>query len=300
MDRVRPSRGRGADQPAGYDGGVEPRASRNRRLGHGVIWLLLHSWRLRTLLALAVAIGVIFVLLARLDTVNDELADVRSRADEQAQTAQEEIDGVRQQLDDATFDAAQILRETGPSVFSVNAGDRFGTAFAMFHHDSDTLLITSRHVVDSGDAHVGDGVQLIQGPGRVIEGVIAALGEFDDIALLSVDGRIPTLRAASDDSASEGEPVLAYGSPLGLSDSTTQGIVSALRREFIQFDAPVNPGNSGGPLLDRRGDVVGIVTGAFTEDERQSSASGLSVALKIETACDLVAAAIPDADGCPG
>jgi len=91
-----------------------------------------------------------------------------------------------------------------------------------------------------------------------------------------------------------GDPVFALGNPLGLTHSLSAGVVSATGRtveveqgrtlkDLIQFDAAVNPGNSGGPLLDRDGQVVGVVTG-LANPSRQSFFVGIGFAVPIATA----------------
>jgi S1-C subfamily serine protease len=73
-----------------------------------------------------------------------------------------------------------------------------------------------------------------------------------------VASELPTLSVAA--SPTVGDQVLAYGSPFGLPDTVTKGILSAVRGDYIQTDAQINHGNPGGPLLNARGEVVGITT----------------------------------------
>ena len=90
-----------------------------------------------------------------------------------------------------------------------------------------------------------------------------------DLALLKVDGqKLPALPLATYSDVRQGETVFAFGSPIGLRNSLTHGLVSAVARQvnpdspliYVQTDAPINPGNSGGPLVNIRGEVVGINT----------------------------------------
>ncbi|MDE3166636.1 MAG: PDZ domain-containing protein, partial [Acidobacteriota bacterium] len=95
-----------------------------------------------------------------------------------------------------------------------------------------------------------------------------------DIAVIKIDAQnLPVLAFRDSDTLRQGELVLAVGSPLGLQNSLTHGVVSATRRTldssspmvYVQTDAPINPGNSGGPLLDIQGRVAGINTMIFSE-----------------------------------
>lgn len=281
-----------------YEGGLEPLASRRRRVGHGAVWLMLHSWRGRTSILLGISLVVIAVLVVQQLRLRQELEQVRATADRQIDSTRERIEAVRKDAEEGSIDAARISRDVEPSVFAITAGNAYGTAFAMFEDDGGTLLVTNRHVVGGGSATVGGRVRLLRGRDRRAA-TIAAVSRRDDVALVRVDERVPVLVGAAGgrSAAQEGDPILAYGSPLGLSDTKTQGIVSALRQDFIQFDAVVHPGSSGGPLLDRRGRVLGIVTGEISED-RSSTGSGLSVAVDIEAACDLLESQLPHVDGC--
>ena len=77
--------------------------------------------------------------------------------------------------------------------------------------------------------------------------------------------------------------MLAYGSPFGLPDTVTKGIVSAVRGDYIQTDAQINHGNSGGPLLNARGEVVGI-----TSYDLEGGGSGLGVVIRMPAFCKAV------------
>lgn len=115
-----------------------------------------------------------------------------------------------------------------------------------------------------------------------------------DIALLKIDAsHLPTVKLGDSDKLRVGDWVLAIGSPFGLDHTATQGIVSALSRNlpdenyvpFIQTDAAVNPGNSGGPLFDSDGEVIGINSQIYS---RSGGYMGLSFAIPINVAMNTV------------
>ena len=160
-----------------------------------------------------------------------------------------------------------------------------------------TALITREHAIGSGvivdsngyimtNAHVVDGAQRIHvalplpavhfpdqispvGKQRIVEARLIGLHRETDLALLKIDQTgLPTLSLGSHRPVHQGQLVFALGSPEGLENSVTMGVVSSVARQadpnrpmvYIQTDAPINPGNSGGPLVDTEGYVVGINT----------------------------------------
>jgi serine protease Do len=161
---------------------------------------------------------------------------------------------------------------------------------------SQTALIVRQHAVGSGvivdsngyimtNAHVVEGAQRIRvalplpggdssgqvpvGKRRILEARLLGQHKETDLALLKIDDTdLPTLPLMSQQRPRVGQLVFAIGSPEGLQNSVTMGVISALARQpdpnkaltYIQTDAPINPGNSGGPLVDMNGAVVGINT----------------------------------------
>src|SRR5205809_1676816 len=107
------------------------------------------------------------------------------------------------------------------------------------------------------------------------------------------DPNQPALRLGSGMQARPGQEAMALGSPLGLQNTVTRGIVSAVRQvgalTLVQTDAAINPGNSGGPLLGRNGEVIGITTMSM----RSAVAQGLSFAVAIDHAEALLAGQRP-------
>jgi len=143
-------------------------------------------------------------------------------------------------------------------------------------------IVTNAHVVSNarrvevvvpGAPGDGGGVRsLVKGRGRTLDAKIIGVAREIDLALLKVDGvedaALPALPIADYDALRQGELVFAFGSPEGLRNSVTMGIVSAVARQpdadnplvYVQTDAPINHGNSGGPLVNVKGELVGINT----------------------------------------
>jgi serine protease Do len=162
--------------------------------------------------------------------------------------------------------------------------DRSQTAFIVRQHavgsgvivDSNGYIMTNAHVVEGAQRirvalplAGGDTGQVPVGKRRILEARLLGLHKETDLALLKVDETdLPTLSLVSDQRPRVGQLVFAIGSPEGLQNSVTMGVLSALARQpdptkpitYLQTDAPINPGNSGGPLVDMNGTVVGINT----------------------------------------
>jgi serine protease Do len=168
---------------------------------------------------------------------------------------------------------------------SLREETRGQTAFIVRQHavgsgvivDADGYIMTNAHVVE-GAQRIRVGLplpmtdsanQVPEGKRRIFEARLLGVHKETDLALLKIEETgLPTLPLVSPQRPHVGQLVLAIGSPEGLQNSVTMGLVSALARQpdptkpltYIQTDAPINPGNSGGPLVDMNGTVVGINT----------------------------------------
>jgi putative serine protease PepD len=169
-------------------------------------------------------------------------------------------------------DLSDVAAEVLPSVVSVQVergGRRAGGSG--FVIDTDGHILTNSHVVGAG----GD-VSVVLRDGRRLPASVVGQAADTDLAVLRADLPAETrpLTLGRSGAVAVGDPVLAVGSPLGLSGTVTAGIISALDREVrlggsrrgtaLQTDAPINPGNSGGPLVNARGEVVGVNTAIAT------------------------------------
>jgi serine protease Do len=157
-----------------------------------------------------------------------------------------------------------------------------GTGFLV---SPDGYVVTNNHVVAAGGQIT---VKLDRGTEH--EARVVGTDPATDLALLKIDvSGAPVLPFGDSDRLQVAEPVMAIGNPFGLDQTVTTGIVSAKERfigsgpydEFIQTDASVNPGNSGGPLIDSRGAVVGINTAIFSQS---GGSVGIGFAIPINVA----------------
>jgi len=149
---------------------------------------------------------------------------------------------------------------------------------------ADGYLLTNHHVVEGADE-----ITVTLPDKREFKGKLVGSDPRTDVALVKIDGGtdLPTIKIGDPAKLRVGEWVIAIGSPFNLQNTVTAGIVSAKSREtgellpFIQTDAAVNPGNSGGPLINVRGEVVGINSQIFTTS---GSYAGISFAIPIDEA----------------
>jgi len=165
----------------------------------------------------------------------------------------------------------------------------FGSGFVI---DSSGLIVTNRHVVENAVRITVTFKDQTTLPARIVGRLSRA-----DVALLKVTSSkpLPFVTWGDSDKLRLGDDVIAIGNPLGLGGSVSAGIVSGLNRdisttpydEFIQTDAAINHGNSGGPLFDSRGRVVGINTAIYSPSETSGSI-GISFALPSETATFII------------
>jgi S1-C subfamily serine protease len=167
---------------------------------------------------------------------------------------------------------SDVVKATVESVVLIVINDESGKPIAEgsgFIASSDGKIVTNHHVIAGAHSAV---VKLNNGAFFAVDGVLADDPDHD-IAVIKVSGKnLPTLPLANSDSLSAGDHVVAIGSPLGLENSVSDGIISGFRedpkgRSWLQTTAPASHGNSGGPLLTMDEHVAGVVTWKAAEGE---------------------------------
>ncbi|MEV0621368.1 trypsin-like peptidase domain-containing protein [Nonomuraea sp. NPDC050404] len=195
----------------------------------------------------------------------------------------------------ATLTVPDLYERVGPSVVVIQAGESFGTGVIAAE---DGTILTAHHVVEGAKD-----VNLTFADGTKAKAVVASANPKLDVAALR-PAKLPEIvvPATLGGGAAVGADVVAIGNPLGLTYSVSTGVVSGLNRRsqdgdlsgLIQFDASVNPGSSGGPLLDARGLVIGIVV-SIADPGGDEAFAGIAFAVPIG-----VALGGADGDGPPG
>jgi len=199
-----------------------------------------------------------------------------------------------------TLTLSQIYQQTEPSVVVI---EDFQTAYDIFNQpyyeqvqgsgfvynlNGQDVIVTNDHVVDGGI-----NITVTFQDGNAYTGTVLGSDVYSDLAALSTNApqsELVPLTVTSSASLQVGDPVVAIGSPYGLSGSMTTGIISALGRtiqedtangyaiaDIIQTSTAINPGNSGGPLLNYQGQVIGITTAVVSDSQ------GLGFAIPSDT-----------------
>jgi putative serine protease PepD len=212
----------------------------------------------------------------------------------QAQNADVPVEGSSADDPDWEKVASAVQRSVVAIEVTTQQGGSQGSGVII---DDDGNIVTNNHVV-AGAAD--GGVEVTLTDGRIFPASIVGTDPTTDLAVIRIDDAPDDLTpAALGDSAdlTVGEPVMAVGNPLGLANTATTGIISALDRPVstaedggeavvtnaIQIDAAVNPGNSGGPLFDAQGRVIGITSSIATLSS-ESGSIGLGFAIPVNLA----------------
>ncbi|GAA2876982.1 S1C family serine protease [Nonomuraea rubra] len=184
----------------------------------------------------------------------------------------------------ATLTVPDVYKRVGPSVVVIQAGKSLGTG--VIAADDGTIL-TAHHVVKGAKD-----VNLTFADGTKAKAVVSSSNPKRDVATLK-PAKLPEIvvPATLGGGVAVGAPVVAIGNPLGLAYSVSTGVVSGLDRSaeqgdlsgLIQFDASVNPGSSGGPLLDARGLLIGIVV-SIADPGGDEAFAGIAFAVPIGVA----------------
>ncbi|MGA7705916.1 MAG: trypsin-like peptidase domain-containing protein [Solirubrobacteraceae bacterium] len=212
--------------------------------------------------------------------------------------------GTRREVSTGTPTATQIYKQDSSGVVSIKAttaqGGDSGTGIVL---NEEGLILTNDHVIS-------EGTSLTVSPGKSSNltrtATVVGADPNQDLALIKVDPSglgLKALKLVSSSSVEVGDPVYAIGNPYGLNETLTRGIVSALGREIqapdgapikdaIQTDAALNPGNSGGPLLNEQGEVIGvnsqIASDAATAEGSQPGSTGVGFAISSNTVSEAI------------
>ena len=234
--------------------------------------------------------GLVLIELRGLDAKSDALRERTDQLETAIDSGRRRASRLQEQLHrlerNAPLDVPELVAKVRDSIVTVESGRSQGTGFAVDLSDPPpgyrTAIITAMHVVEDSTFEGGPVVYVNQGSDRT-EAILWTWDEDNDLALLFVRTEIPPLSwDENSPSLREGEPVVAIGSPFGLEGTTTTGVISKVADDLIVVDAAVNPGNSGGPLVDRSGSVLAV--NSFTLTESQN----FNVAVRMDLSCQVL------------
>ena len=180
-------------------------------------------------------------------------------------------------------DITGLYKKINPAIVCVDSqisgGISCGTGCII---DKGGIILTSAHVID-----IGENVLITMFNGQNYEAkILKRFGENQDIALLKINTKtkLKTVKLGNSDKIKVGQKVLAIGNPFGFTGTLTQGIISRIDyvKNRIQTDAAINPGSSGGPLLNKKGEIIGINQAIYNPDNNISNI-GIGFAIPINT-----------------
>ncbi len=197
-------------------------------------------------------------------------------------------------LEDSVVSAIQKVQA---AVVEITLNTSSGSALASGSiMTSNGYILTNDHVVQGGT-----NIKVITSTNQTYAATVTGTDQADDLAVVKINAtNLPTITFADSSKAEVGQFVIAVGNPLGVGESATFGIISALNRtvsegspaayipDAIQTSAPINPGNSGGALIDLNGQLVGIPTlGAIDTEYGNTPANGIGYAIPSDRAVNI-------------
>jgi putative serine protease PepD len=244
------------------------------------------TWVLRAAVAAAAVLAVAVGAIAAWEAVDDDTAPAAAPVASTGTTA------TTQPASSDGLPLPEIYKQSLPGVVEIQAGSAGGSGFVL---DEDGHIVTNQHVVEGATS-----VTVRFADGQEADAEVVGTDPSTDVALLRLrnpgEVDLTPLPLGSSSSVEVGETVVAIGSPFGLEGTLTAGVVSAVGREIrapdgfaiddvIQTDAAINSGNSGGPLLDTAGRVIGINSQIQSET---GGNVGIGLAVPIDTVKDIV------------
>ena len=214
--------------------------------------------------------------------VHEEGARAGATQNQTIARMQSDINALRLRESEQT-DWSQLAARAEPSVFTISTEAGLGSGWVVRSDASGSDLVTNFHVVAEALARGAQTVDVVQAD-RTFQGTVIRTDRTDDLAVVHVRERLAPLKPAAT-RPRLGATVMVLGSPLGLGGTISIGLVSGFRSiegsDYVQFSAPISPGNSGGPVIDSQGQVIGIASGKYVGD----GVEALAFAIPVSVAC---------------
>ena len=181
-----------------------------------------------------------------------------------------------------------VYEKVNPAIVAVDAqldeGVSSGTGSII---DSNGLILTSSHVIEGAKS-----IEVTTAKGEIYKASISSiLGKNNDLVLIQIKPKsnLPTIKLGDSSNVKVGQKVLAIGNPFGFNGTLTTGIISRIdySRNKLQTDAAINPGSSGGPIVNTNGEIIGISQSIFNPDNNKSNI-GIGFAIPVNDAKTLI------------
>ncbi|MFZ1970605.1 MAG: trypsin-like peptidase domain-containing protein [Candidatus Nanoarchaeia archaeon] len=196
---------------------------------------------------------------SQLNSITSNLLKLQNNTISSQQQVQQQISLIKAS---STDDFSGIIQSVDPSVVTILTLVGQGTGFII---NPDGYIVTNAHVLSDDDNKITSKIQVVTSNKQTINAQLVGYNEIFDIALLKIPGNYSALTLGNSSNVQVGDKVIAIGDPLGLQFSVSEGIISGINRPgsnglniYLQTDASLNPGNSGGPLINQDGQVIGI------------------------------------------
>lgn len=223
------------------------------------------------------------------ESLSNLIKQIEEQSSIELDALKSEVESINVQSQDFT----PIVDEVIKSVVRVESGSQVGSGVFVEEFEGDSILVTNHHVIAN---QIGvenpPSLRVVTYDNDKHTPLILAYDPVSDIAVLRIEEVYDELNFGSSNKVQVGERVIAVGNPAGLSFTVTEGIVSALRMnkgvKLVQTDVPINPGSSGGPLVNIEKEVIGITTFKLSETE------GLGFAVASDDVRDIVKTALQE------
>ena len=215
-----------------------------------------------------------------LEAANLEVGNLQEALEDTNESVTSVGEKVEEQADKA-LDSQAVTKAALHSVVTVLCEENLGSGFVIDVEDLPegyrSAVITNHHVVEPCTDPAAPQVQVATGD-TIADAHLQSWDAVNDLALVYIDRELPALQTAK--SPEVGDQVVAIGSPYGLDGTVTTGVISNIYDDAFQTDAAIGPGNSGGPLLDRHGDVLGVTTAMI------DTSQGTNFAVRMRMRCE--------------
>jgi len=251
-----------------------------------------------TLIILAILLnGLIVKQSIDYNTLNNKINELQTNTQSQINILSENLISTQTSIEEsqktinllkasAGEDFSGIIEDVINSVMTITTNSGIGSGFII---NEEGYVVTNAHVLADETGHLTSNINVITYRGEKIPAEFIGFDGSLDITLLKILGNYDALELVDSDEVKQGERVIAIGGPFGLGFSVTDGIVSAVHREgineiaaYIQTNTELNPGNSGGPLINKEGKVIGM------NNFKISGAEGIGFALESNYIKDIV------------